>query len=138
MVDSEYTSMFRKNSNGLRRSSLIYKRAGSENEITPTKQREIATEEEQKAEVVENTYFNQIGYYITELFQCSGCCCGTAQERGVSNMKKSHMEMKFHDEELQSSSPETQNENFESFVMLSQEDIPITLANDNKPEFLVA
>ena len=54
----------------------------------------------QKAEVVENTYFNQIGYYITELFQCSGCCCGTAQERGVSNMKKSHMEMKFHDEEL--------------------------------------
>ena len=53
-------------------------------------------------------------------------------------MKKSHMEMKFHDEELQSSSPETQNENFESFVMLSQEDIPITLANDNKPEFLVA
>ena len=53
-------------------------------------------------------------------------------------MKKSHMEMKFHEEELQSSSPETQNENFESFVMLSQEDIPITLANDSKPEFLVA
>ena len=131
--------MFRKNSNILRRSSLIYKRPGSENENTPIKQREIAAEEEQKAEVVPNTVFNQIGYYITELFQCTGCCCGTTHERhGVSNMKQSHMEMKFHDDELQSSSPETQNENFESFVMLSQEDIPISLANDSKPEFLVA
>ena len=68
MVDSEQTSMFRKNSNILRQSSLIYKRHGSENENTPIKQREIAMEDEKKAEVVENTYFNQIGYYITELF----------------------------------------------------------------------
>ena len=47
-------------------------------------------------------------------------------------MKASHMEMKFHDDELASSSPETNNENYytennESFVMLSQEDFPITI-----------
>ena len=47
--------------------------------------------------------------------------------------------MNFHDEELHSlCSPETQNENYESFVMLNQEDIPMSLANDIKPEFLVA
>ena len=110
----------------------MYQRAGSEAEIsakrgtTSTVTPTPTSAEEQKTEVVQMTIFGQIGYYITELFQCSGCCCSSGcahHKRGESNMKQSHMEMKFQDDELASSSPETNNENYyennESFVMLS-------------------